>query len=998
MLSHGPPTNPEYSRRKAKRTRSSPSKALREALLLSNEEYPLPVPKPQKIDISYLNVQTASRIRYREELFRQHAKVGRRMKEPALGLNTILARYINVVYQLPLPQHEIEANPLPLATVAEVLSNEANNLLVAKGYSLEDLRMWASIIMAKNVQVGAEQFLAHAVNGEKGGEDGYKPLPTFIFLMFLQRKDIGPTALRYLVIYAWHQLRRKQRAHHGEGGSLEPSSLGSVPSSLYPIMNDSSFFIALVRLIRHARKSWPAALISLSGIMTSNFGYSPGFSRSSISTSKNARKLQRLEHLFNTTLVLLSHPSPINPFNSVRYQETAQFDILQRMARHRPPLAVTLDGYRGIVAVQLRNKKTLKEQDWDQLKSKSWPPWKQDKTGLDEEKGPEYGVSRALEVIHRMHEAGYRGGLWEKVAQVLAGWDVDASPTIQTRAIHSHEAGVRNMGILEADAPSTNGLNYDPNASRIWEGRIRTTRTVQEAWACFLAYNDRKLPPHQGVYLAMFEKIHYEEQRRKTESSTEKSPIGRRSAGDAREVFPIPESPREATYVRIDPPTLDELATDMYSKGLLPQGRCLIFLLQKTESLTIGLKYLEWASRIDSTLLPLLSFKLEGSQTQGEISELVIAAFVKLLCRSSPSYFRRVLMRRGVSIDEEDPSDLRGDPLTYSTTLLKNRKLRYHPAWHITLLALGNPRIKLHVNQFEDDLDRQQINRYMMWRTTLAEMRGTGLQCDVETLRILCVGLGQTILICLEMLDRGTTIAKQCETSTSEISPSGDVVARQQEQSLVLNSSASTSTPTIDKKQKSAGEISADVLQDASKILQGSRRLICNLFYLVMGTKNTGVQDFIGPSNNPGAPMHPLLLAEPSPQVLHGLLRVLGLLSNWHGMVELVEWMVLFQKEVFAATVMPRNGPQALRKAIVSVRVFCERSWVLVELEKAQPDIASVKRASPSLAALPKAESAAPNKVINRMRQHIESVEAWGGWPSDQEVREYCHYGQFPKK
>jgi hypothetical protein len=62
--------------------------------------------------------------------------------------------------------------------------------------------------------------------------------------------------------------------------------------------------------------------------------------------------------------------------------------------------------------------------------------------------------------------------------------------------------GLRSSSAKEQDIASSDDRN-----KKIWASRIRSTRTVEEAWACFLANEDEKLPPSQDVYYAMFEKL-----------------------------------------------------------------------------------------------------------------------------------------------------------------------------------------------------------------------------------------------------------------------------------------------------------------------------------------------------------------------------------------------------------------------------------------------------------------------------------------------------------
>ncbi|KAJ9624105.1 hypothetical protein H2203_005554 [Taxawa tesnikishii (nom. ined.)] len=165
------------------------------------------------------------------------------------------------------------------------------------------------------------------------------------------------------------------------------------------------------------------------------------------------------------------------------------------MATHDPPLVINREGYRGVIRVQLARKKTAEEEEWAQLKSPSWPPWKEERTGMDAYIGVERGISRAGEVLARMQEAGYPLEEWEYVAQIYAGWDTDRSPTIQTRTI--------------APAPFSQNVK-----AQIWAARIDSTRTVYEAWACFLACEEESIKLRQEVYFAMFQKLTSESKRR----------------------------------------------------------------------------------------------------------------------------------------------------------------------------------------------------------------------------------------------------------------------------------------------------------------------------------------------------------------------------------------------------------------------------------------------------------------------------------------------------
>jgi hypothetical protein len=78
-----------------------------------------------------------------------------------------------------------------------------------------------------------------------------------------------------------------------------------------------------------------------------------------------------------------------------------------------------------------------------------------------------------------------------------------------------------------------------------------------------------------------------------------------------------------------------------------------------------------------------------------------------------------------------------------------------------------------------------------------------------------------------------------------------------------------------------------------------------------------------------------------------------------------------------------------MRRTIVAARAFLERSWlpatsnVDCDLEDDKPEV------------LKRLEARASDAQIEEARALVESVEAWGGWPSDGEVGVYCREGRF---
>ncbi|RFU28394.1 hypothetical protein B7463_g7936, partial [Scytalidium lignicola] len=98
----------------------------------------------------------------------------------------------------------------------------------------------------------------------------------------------------------------------------------------------------------------------------------------------------------------------------------------------------------------------------------------------------------------------------------------------------------------------------------------------------------------------------------------------------------------------------------------------------------------------------------------------------------------------------------------------------------------------------------------------------------------------------------------------------------------------------------------------------------------------------------------PRLLHDISGVHLHAYIRILGLTGDHTEIISILNWMVEYNDELLAVSNLSRNGAGLMRRAIVSATVFCNDS-----------------------------------PYHDEARHLIESVEHWGGWPEDLEVRQY---------
>ncbi|XPS91341.1 hypothetical protein M3J09_000759 [Ascochyta lentis] len=509
-------------------------------------------------------------------------------------------------------------------------------LLQREGLTLEIVQTWANSLLETDSNVAAKIF-----------QHGTEVPPFFLVLLFLRREHIRVHALGMILTHISARLEKHS-------------------------MSWKNLKIVVIRVLRHARKVWPESMPWISTVFTTK---AASIHKDSTGTGTlPSHLIGELTHFCNHLLSLLSLPSSPRPMIASRHQESAQFRILQFMASHDPSIAVTRTGFRAVARIQLTHGKTEQEKDWAELKGPSWPPWKESRTAMDEDKGYEYGASRASKILHRMFEAGYAARTWEEVAEVYAGWDTDLSPTIQTRTLLPF--GFRGN-----------------NTHRLWAARIRTTRTRREAWACFLAYETSGTPAHEEIYLAMFEKLYYLEAQRRVEGDShydmepEKSPEHTAATllpGDMKEVLPDPSSPLHNVYLSEPVPTYEQLYRRMTNKNMRPTKRLLAFLLETYPDFATLYKLLEKAQGdFNGGVGCLITGNHDDTSTVHEIPGYFLTAFIRFLCRfGHPT--RALPAKTALLASNQHARQFMFNEnylLEYAYALLLHYKPRYQPAW-----------------------------------------------------------------------------------------------------------------------------------------------------------------------------------------------------------------------------------------------------------------------------------------------------------------------------
>ena len=980
-----------------------------------------PQHKHGKIDLSFLGDPilldqnkglAIKRAKSAEETFRN----SRIENTPKIHLKDVLIKYLRHVdpilkYQARYKNTNSAEDQLGKALLI-VLNKDNKRYLKRGGRDVRDLMNWSWILTSETTERAAKRLWAVVAHQGLTNSRNRWSIPLFVFNLLLRRRNYNAEALRSLLMYAWKLMEKSLELSNSKlaeraltnGPPLETYIIKH-PEDHYAGIKEKIFVIMIIRLLRSARNVLPAAYDSIMALTTryvDGLNFNKGASETSKLTSEDKA---RLTYLYNTLLKLVSLPASIGPFQSAFHQQQAQFTLLRRMNKFQPPLIVDRRGYRAVVTLQLRHKKTLKEREWAQMKAKSWPPWKEEKLGIDAFIGVEHGVSRAMQALRRSWEAGYAPDNWDAAASVLSGWDTDRSPTIQTREIH---------------------LPNERRGKGLWASRVRATRTLDEAWSCFLSYKDQEpsLVGASWVYREMFEKIAQDAKRTAPEDANsasnnyadEQKPLH----GDGLEVSAAPESPREALYVRIPPPTKDEFF-EMMAKEKIRFGEYFLnTMFRYARTLDIGLQYLE-ASTVPDAQKRLLRDRKPPSTPEDHavlesISPYIFASFIRLLTRFAPempqkcepNQFTPVQIGAAMEITTEEtnltqpdslqtPSDLARcselasspgrvirNPLREAIVLTLARKPRYRPPWNSLLRALSLRRVVLDTVSSPIDQDYQDIKTWEATCHLLNEMLHIDLNLDLEGFHLLCTGLEKSVFA-------SARLSRSSDSRQGNKYPSNDLKS-------YVDQVLSTGVPLLKeifkdivRSRSMQQEIPAPLMEEKSRIDEEAERQYSSetddIEEHIEYKSSTESEAFLPPGC-----VLPRLLETPHPACLHAFVRVLGHCRDYDGLLDLVEWMSLFADELNAVIDASANGKRLMRRCITAIQVFLKRSWISLEQREAQTcgKDPSTVRAESEMKAEP-----APAGIVKAVQEIIMYHQAWGGRPTSDEVVDYCMNGKF---
>lgn len=861
-----------------------------------------------------------------------------------VSLQTTLGEYIRMVDPLIYSSTENPSADRLDSALSEVFRDSSYRYLTTRGYDVGDVVAWAWILKSKDADQAIARLFAHAVQHQPKYGASSPAAPSFIILFLLKQKHLDARSVRLLLIYSLHLISGQ---HLPSGQKTTQSLEGNLqlpPGQFQPRVDRSTGMRLFARLIRHARTAWPQAMPTIA-IAFSRFvmATDPGEKKKSILKKHNSDRLKTKE--FNFFLRLLSVPSKLHPFQSTYLQQQAQFELLRAMASHKPVLPLTRKGYRAVAAIQLAHKKTSEERQSAELKAPSWPPWKEAKLGIDALRGNEGMYSRAMNVLSQMREAGYSSKLWEDVCSILAGWDTDRSPTIQTRSF------------LRWSRSLCRASHTNPDHTALWAARIRATRTVREAWACFLSYQDRGLPLSVAIYTEMAEKLIYRQLALKNRFDESDHVL----PGDGREVYAEPASARDVIYVHTEPPVLQDFLEQMTSQGLRFSDRLLSLLLQTKPDFRTGLRYLIASDLTEDQIKVLCTVLSHSSDYEANhndalqtVPNRVFASFIKFLCVSSSSALHagpksltidqfpflatESWSRCSVTVlpDFEDHPRQGCHPraLWHAIQLTKALQAPSPVAWTHILNALGHTSSKY----LKENKAWRRILAWHEFLLALKWMKEHDIEPTLEGFHAMCKVFNEAVNAGLKhpeeaeeafkLVQKAIHGAEDCEVLGHEhfdaMVENGLLVLKSQFDSLVLPVSS------------------------ASQLAEQS-----------IFTENSAVESHL---------QVPTILHVPSFAILHRFVRVLGAVGDDDGVLHLLQWMSRSVASLNAAAEERLNGDKMRRQTLAATRVILERTHTgPTDFDQIASDPAKVQEAY----------------------DIISQTPGWH-WPSDEEVEDYC--------
>lgn len=839
-----------------------------------------------------------------------------------------------------------------------VPSVEETAHLHSKGLTTDDICDIADISRTYNSNEAAEKLSVYVNSGRQ--------VALFVLMHLLRRECISANALRTIIISFSSLLERKGDINSARGGN-------------------AALMGAIVHLIRHAREVWPQSLASVVSLFLGHLQH-----QDATQNPASMENIQDTTSRLNKLMRLVSLSTALHPLKDNVFQEMAIISILRYMDAHDPPLQITREGWRAVVRIQLAQRKTPNEQQWAQLKALSWPPWKVDRTAMDTSVGLEYGISRARATLISMRNAGYAPLLWERAAEVYTGWDPDGTPTVQRRvmldtpAFDDCDESDDTSSLPSVLQKMLGGYTSpeDLKTSIPWAARIDSTRTIQEAWACYLAWEDSKLPPDQHVYLNIMQKLQEQTKNQHDDDKSQsepRNPAWYLLPGDTPRLSPLPPSTHLYTYTRTLPPSLEDFYTMTRGRGVQFTGYTLSFLL-RVSPLQTGLSIIKDSLPQYPELAGVLT--LDPAHDLSSLHPDVFCSAVQLLARSG-GYFlnaREWKYRDSSSnlFPDQYPKDHtleilhlnRNSVIVRAVELLRRRPNSSRQTWVAVFKGLTRESNFPGLGQAVPTSNRQ-----------LKDLRSAAPE-DAY------VGA----LLAYSMTKRLISLYRE---HFSDLDPMAFQRACLAAESMVWAVWRVMLLPEQRQQERDVKERTVRWDHDRRYIRSGiAGKELRKEFWSLVGTESGGSMGNQEAVVVFGGEQLPNLLSIPNPAMLHAYIRALGWLADYRGLSELVYWMRCYNEEIMERAGRDRSGRDMMRKAMVALRVFLERSWrvngddeVRRKLQllpmTTRPDV-DVRLSEP-----------AENGLVEEVKEIVDSVDEWEGWATEMEVEEYISDGRF---
>ena len=784
--------------------------------------------------------------------------------------------------------------------------------LSVRQWNFTDVFSWEWVLTASDGERAA--FRLQSLQRSLTSRSGYSNIPQFLLLLLLRRQDISALGLRALLRYTWHYMEELQYTRQSNSKSFKKSLSIPNPKDDVVGMHGFMFMIVVIRLIRAAQRVWPAALVNIAYLFSRYMDGVHFESRSDSLRSKHIRV--DLTMRYNKILKLLAIPTSLYPVMSSVFQRQAQFVVLDRMTKFDISLPVTHEGFQAAAWAQLSSRKTERESKWAALKAPSWPPWKEEKLGIDADVGPEYGEGPVIEILRQAKAAGHAPDVTDDTSSILSGWDVDGSPTIQARQVVSNTKMRKTFGTSSDDIHS------------LWSARILATRNVVEAWAAFLASRGEvastpRSHSHFKPYQAMLKKI-----------------ILADSCLEDRGQEPRP------TDIGRPPPDLDAFYHEMVEDGVRPNLSMLCSFVSHAATVPDAIKYSRNADLPVDEIITIL--RSENFPSKNPSFNEAISRLESPMIESLVEFFLRHEKLKKLGIE-----NVEGSPVLLAIKLACASSTSNRKIWSKLIQSISKSWEPVILPGYRNR-PKRDITSCMNWRsslTLLRYMRNLKISPDLDIFYKLCLTYTRAVFEVARLSHRFQGI------------DDAPLHAQSWAHSIILRG-----TQTLKR-----------------------------LFAEVTSPRYTPIHlgELIPQEAPELKPSIPQLLETPNFAHIHAFIRVLGLLQDYPALIELSQFMASHSSAISSWSAEFREAEKSRDKMMTALRVYVEQSWIPMSISldvTMRPELLALDREMRLVRTAQGTFFDGEREVAKDKIRHIiasSEIQAWGGWPIDEQVEAY---------